>query len=586
MIAIIDNYDSFTYNLFQFLGQIDPDIRVFRNDCITADELREIDPDHIVISPGPGRPEDAGNCIDIIQKLGDDYPILGVCLGHQAICVAFGGVVDYAQELMHGKQSTVNRENSPLFKGMPARFKVARYHSLAADRYALPTCLSVIGRTDDGEIMAVQHKTRPTFGVQFHPESIMTPDGMTIIRNFLDIPRPGGPKFRRVAPANATTTAKPTQTATASLSSQIDPGKNPSQPNANKANDQAPIAPKENSMIQEAIFKIVDKQDLTYDESYAVMNEIMSGETTPTQTAAFLAALSTKSTKAETIDEIAGCGAAMRDAAERLEYPEPLFEIVGTGGDKAGSFNVSTTAAMVIAAGGVKVAKHGNRAASSKCGTADVQEALGANINQDQELCSKLLDQVGFCFCFAQKYHPAMRYVGAIRRELGIRTVFNILGPLTNPAGATKFLLGVYDESLVQPLSEVLSALGVEDGMVVYGRAGLDELSCAGETVVCEFHKGFYRNYVIKPEDLGLPRCTKEDLVGGTPEENAAITRGILDGSIQGPKRNTVLLSAGAGLYLNGKADSIEQGVRLAGQLIDSGAALATLENYIAVSNS
>ena len=577
MIAIIDNYDSFTYNLYQFIGSIDPDIRVFRNDEISPAELRELDPDHIVISPGPGKPSDAGRCIEIIRELGPDYPILGVCLGHQAICEAYGARVGYAERLMHGKQSTANRENSVLFSGLAPRFKVARYHSLAADRYSIPDCLRVTARTDDGEIMAVQHKSYPTFGVQFHPESIMTPDGMTIIANFLAVPRPGGPKF-------------PTRTASAASVAPDAPGEAEAADAITTANplteNNEQTHEKEHSMIQEAIFKIVDKQDLSYDESYAVMNEIMSGETTPTQTAAFLAALSTKSTKAETIDEIAGCGAAMRDQAEHLSYNEPLFEIVGTGGDKAGSFNVSTTAAMVIAAAGVKVAKHGNRAASSKCGTADVQEALGANINQDPELCAKLLDEVGFCFCFAQKYHPAMRYVGAIRKELGIRTVFNILGPLTNPAGATKFLLGVYDESLVQPLAEVLSTLGVEDGMVVFGRAVLDELSSACDTVVCEFHKGFYRNYVVKPEDFGLPRCSKEDLLGGDPAENAAITRGILDGSISGPKRDTVLMSAGAGLYLNGKADSLEQGIRLAASLIDSGAALATLEKYIEVSNS
>ena len=560
MIAIIDNYDSFTYNLYQYLGAIDPDIRVFRNDQIDATGLRELDPDHIVISPGPGHPAAAGNCIDIIRELGPEYPILGVCLGHQAICEAYGATVGYAERLMHGKQSFVNREDSAILTGLPARFKVARYHSLAADRYSMPQCLRVTALTDDGEIMAVQHRSYPTFGVQFHPESIMTPDGMAIIQNFLNVPRPGQAPRRRSAQGIRI--------------------------NVNQAPSNEPTQGKDHTMIQEAIFKIVDKQDLSYDEAYGVIKEIMSGQTTPTQTAAFLAALSTKSTKAETIDEIAGCGAAMRDAAEHLDYPEPLFEIVGTGGDKAGSFNVSTTAAMVIAAGGVKVAKHGNRAASSKSGTADVQEALGVNIEQDQELCAKLLDEVGFCFCFAQKYHPAMRYVGGIRKELGIRTVFNILGPLTNPAGANRFLLGVYDEALVQPLAEVLTSLGVEDGMVVYGRSGLDELSSAGETAVCEFHKGFYRNYVVKPEDFDLPRCTRDDLKGGTPEENAQITRGILDGSITGPKRDTVLMNAGAAFYLNAKAPSIEHGIRLAAKLIDDGSALATLEKYIEVSNS
>ncbi|MDO4182024.1 MAG: anthranilate phosphoribosyltransferase [Coriobacteriia bacterium] len=339
-------------------------------------------------------------------------------------------------------------------------------------------------------------------------------------------------------------------------------------------------------MIQEAIFKIVDKQDLTYQEAYDVISEIMSGDTTPTQTAAFLAALSTKSTKAETIDEIAGCAAAMRAKAETFTYSQPVFEIVGTGGDKAGSFNISTTAAMIIAAGGVKVAKHGNRAASSQSGTADVQEALGINIQQDQALCTKLLDEVGFCFFFAQKYHPAMKYVGPIRKELGIRTVFNILGPLTNPGNPQRFLLGVYDESLVQPLAEVLTQLGVDDGMVVHGLATLDELSTACDTKVCEFHRGFYRTYVVRPEDYDFPRCTRDDLKGGTPEENAAITRGILSGEITDCKADTVLLNAAAGLYLNGQAESLEEGIILARKLIANGKALATLERYIEVSNS
>ena len=339
-------------------------------------------------------------------------------------------------------------------------------------------------------------------------------------------------------------------------------------------------------MIQEAIFKIVDKQDLTYDEAYAVIKEIMSGDTTPTQTAAFLAALSTKSTKSETIDEIAGCAAAMRELATPVEFDQPVFEIVGTGGDKAGSFNISTTAAMIIAAGGVKVAKHGNRAASSQSGTADVQEALGVNINQSPELCQKLIDEVGFCFFFAQKYHTAMRYVGPIRKELGIRTVFNILGPLTNPGNPETFLLGVYDESLVEPVAKVLTALGVKRGMVVYGLATLDELSTACDTKICEFKDGFYKTYTLAPEVLGFDRCTRDDLKGGTAEENAAITRGILSGAITDCKRDTVLMNAGAGLYLNGKADNLQDGVKLAQQLIDSGAALATLEKYVAVSNS
>lgn len=337
-------------------------------------------------------------------------------------------------------------------------------------------------------------------------------------------------------------------------------------------------------MIKEAIVKIVNKEDLTYDEAYCVMNEIMSGETSPTQNAAFLAALSTKSTKAETIAEIAGCANAMRDHAVKVEAGSDLMEIVGTGGDGAHSFNISTTAALVTAAGGVKVAKHGNRAASSQCGTADCLEALGVNIQQSPQRCKELLDEVGMCFFFAQKYHTSMKYVGAIRKELGFRTVFNILGPLTNPGSPTMQLLGVYDRYLVEPLAQVLMSLGVQRGMVVYGEDKLDEISLSAPTTVCEFKDGWYKVYTIAPEDFGLTRCQKADLVGGSPAENAQITRDILNGA-KDPKRDAVLLNAGAALYIGGKAETLAQGVTLAAELIDSGKAAQTLQGLIDVSN-
>lgn len=337
-------------------------------------------------------------------------------------------------------------------------------------------------------------------------------------------------------------------------------------------------------MIKEAIVKIVNKEDLTYEEAYTVMNEIMSGSTSPTQNAAFLAALSTKSARAETTDEIAGCAAAMRAHAERVETGMDIFEIVGTGGDNAQSFNISTTSAFVAAAGGMKVAKHGNRAASSKCGTADCLEALGVNIHQSPEKCRELLREAGMCFFFAQKYHTSMKYVGAIRKELGFRTVFNILGPLTNPASPSMQLLGVYDEYLVEPLAQVLINLGIRRGMVVYGRDRLDEISLSAPTAVCEIRDDWFRSFVITPEDFGFQRCTKADLKGGTPEENAQITRDILAGK-KGHKRNAVLLNAGAALCIGGKAGSIKEGVELAAELIDSGKARETLEKIIEISN-
>ena len=337
-------------------------------------------------------------------------------------------------------------------------------------------------------------------------------------------------------------------------------------------------------MIKEAIVKIVNKEDLTYDEAYTVMNEIMSGQTSETQNAAFLAALSTKSARAETTDEIAGCAAAMRAHATRVETGMELFEIVGTGGDHAQSFNISTTAALVAAAAGMKVAKHGNRAASSQCGTADCLEALGVNIHQNPKKCLELLKEAGMCFFFAQEYHTSMKYVGAIRKELGFRTVFNILGPLTNPGTPTMQLLGVYDEYLVDPLAQVLLDLGIRRGMVVYGQDKLDEISMSAATTVCEIRDGWFRTFVLTPEEFGFERCSKEDLKGGTPKENAEITLAILKGE-KGPKRNAVLLNAGAALYIGEKADSIKAGIALAEELIDSGKALDTLYRLIEGSN-
>ena len=337
-------------------------------------------------------------------------------------------------------------------------------------------------------------------------------------------------------------------------------------------------------MIKEAIVKIVNKEDLSFDEAYTVMNEIMSGETSPTQNAAFLAALSTKSARAETTEEIAGCAAAMRAHATKVETDMDLFEIVGTGGDNAGSFNISTTSALVAAAGGMKVAKHGNRAASSKCGTADCLEALGVNIDQSPARCIELLNEANMCFFFAQKYHSSMKYVGAIRKELGFRTVFNILGPLTNPGSPSMQLLGVYDDYLVEPLAQVLINLGVRRGMVVYGMDKLDEISMSAPTKICEIKDGWFKSFTIEPEDFGFSRCEKEELKGGTPEENADITRRILNGE-KGPKRDAVLLNAGASLYIGGKALNMKDGIALAAELIDSGKAFDTLSKVIEVSN-
>ncbi len=339
-------------------------------------------------------------------------------------------------------------------------------------------------------------------------------------------------------------------------------------------------------MIKEAIQKIVMKEDLTFDEAYGVMNEIMDGATTPTQNSAFLAALSTKSAKAETTEEIRGCATAMREHALKVDTGNlDTLDIVGTGGDRAGSFNISTTASFVAAAAGIPVAKHGNRAASSKSGTADCLEALGANTSLSPKAAVKALEYSNFCFFFARDYHAAMKYVGEIRRELGFRTVFNILGPLTNPACPKRQLLGVYDEYLVEPLAKVLCSMGVSRGMVVYGMEKLDELSTAGSNKVCEFKDGWYKTYTIEPEDFGFNRCKKEELEGGTPEANAKITLDILKGIDRGCRRDTVLMNAGAAIYISDKAESLEEGIKMAGELIDNGKALEAMNKFIEISS-
>ena len=335
-------------------------------------------------------------------------------------------------------------------------------------------------------------------------------------------------------------------------------------------------------MIKEAIIKLSKKQDLAYAEAEAVMDEIMSGQATPVQMSSYLTALSLKG---ETIDEITASAAGMRAHCIKLLHNLDVLEIVGTGGDGSNSFNISTTSSLVIAAGDVPVAKHGNRAASSKSGAADVLEALGVKITLTPERSAEILKKINICFLFAQNYHIAMKYVAPIRKELGIRTVFNILGPLSNPAGANMELMGVYDQSLVEPLAQVMANLGVDRGMVVYGQDSLDEISMCAPTSVCEIRDGKFTSYKITPEQFGYERCEKGALTGGTPAENAEITKAILKGEEKGPKRQAVCLNAGAALYIAGKAVSIEEGVKLAESLIDSGAALKKLEEFVEETN-
>lgn len=335
-------------------------------------------------------------------------------------------------------------------------------------------------------------------------------------------------------------------------------------------------------MIKEAIQKVVTKQDLSYQEAETVMDEIMSGSASQIQMSAYLTSLSLKG---ENIEEITASAAGMRKHCIRLLHDMEVLEIVGTGGDKSNSFNISTTSAIVVSAMGIPVAKHGNRAASSKCGAADVLEALGVNINISPEKSKELLEKIGICFLFAQNYHIAMKYVAPVRKELGIRTVFNILGPLSNPAGANMQLLGVYDEELVEPMAKVLANLGVKNAMVVFGQDGLDEISMSSATTVCEVRNNEFREYTLEPEQFGMERCKKEDLLGGTPEENAQITLSILKGE-KGPKRDAVVLNSAAALYVADSSLTLQEAVYKVQETIDNGSALKQLERFVSLSNS
>lgn len=542
MILLIDNYDSFSYNLYQLIGTIEPDIKVIRNDEMTVKEVKALNPQLIILSPGPGRPDQAGICEEVVKTLGPSIPILGVCLGHQAICEAYGSKIIHAKKLMHGKTSIARLDRSGvLFKEMDAEIKVARYHSLEADPDTLPAELFVTAMAD-GEIMAVEHEKYPVYGLQFHPESILTPKGIDILRNVVE-------SIRKQKNINIY---------------------------SNRQQQATTDSKGDNAMIKEAIAKLIKKENLTTEMMEQVMEEIMTGEATDAQKASFLTAMTMKG---ETIDEITSAAKVMRSHCEKFLNDMDVLEIVGTGGDGANTINISTIASIIVSSTKIPVAKHGNRAASSKCGTADCLEALGVNINLSPAESAILLKEHNMCFLFAQKYHPAMRFVCSVRREIGIRTIFNVLGPLANPAGASMQLLGVYSEALVEPLARVLYNLGVKRAMVVYGQDGMDEISLSAPTTVCEVRNGSFKSYVITPEQFGFKRCKKEDLIGGNPQENAKFALDILNGA-KGPKTDAVLLNAGAAIYTAREDITIEDGIKIAREALESGLAAKQLEDF------
>jgi len=528
VILLIDNYDSFTYNIYQALAAMDQSVWVVRNDRVTLEEIREKNPSHIIISPGPGRPEEAGIVVEAIRFFQGRIPILGICLGHQAIGVAFGARVIPADRIMHGRESQISHDGRELFRGLPSPFRAVRYHSLVLEKRSIPRELSVTALSEDGAIMGIRHTLYSIEGVQFHPESIGTREGIRILKNFVQEERP--------------------------------------QP-----------------VIRQSIRRLSRGDHLSREQAAALMEEIAAGNATGAQIAAVLTALSLKG---EGVEEIAGFASVLRRRALTVERPEGIsvIDTCGTGGDMSGTFNISTTAALVTAAAGCVVAKHGNRSVTSRCGSADLMEALGVGINNGPDQIQRILREVGIGFLFAPGLHPSMKYAAGPRREIGIRTIFNILGPLANPVGADAQLVGVFHPALTERIAKVLVELGVRRAMVVHGLDGLDEITLTGETRISEVREGWIHTYRFHPREVGLQACRPADLRGGQLKKNAEITLEILQGK-KGPRRDVVLLNAAAAIYLDGKARDLREGIRRAARAIDDRRAMAKLEDLIRVSN-
>jgi anthranilate synthase/phosphoribosyltransferase len=515
MFLIIDNYDSFTYNLYQYITQLyDGEVQVYRNDRIDVHRIERMCPEAILISPGPGRPEEAGISVELIRHFTGKIPILGVCLGHQAIGYAFGGSIKRANRIVHGKTDDIVHDGKGLFRNIPSPARLTRYHSLSVYRETLPPELEITAYTKDGEIMGIRHREHIVEGIQFHPESIASEYGRKMLQNFLHYIR---------EPFN----------------------------------------------MPDVITHILSGDVLTEQQAASIMEEITNGELTDAQTASFLTAMNTKQVTAE---ELYGLASVLNRKKLVTSIPDPCIDTCGTGGDHSGTFNISSMAALIVASCGVWVAKHGNRSVSSRSGSADFYERLGIPIDLDPEDAGKLLKQTGFAFFFAPLYHQSMKHVARVRRELGIRTVMNLLGPLLNPANASFQLLGVYHKDLCAPMAQACQKLGRKKVMTVHSLDGLDEISvCAPTTIVEAEATGAFDQYVFDPGDLGIEESSFDDLIGGTPEDNADTAMELLGGSGKRALRDAVAVNAGAALYIADKASGIEEGYETALEALESG---------------
>ena len=528
MILIIDNYDSFTYNLYQYITQLfDGEVRVFRNDKIDIKRIEEMGPAAILISPGPGRPEHAGISVDVISHFSGKIPILGVCLGHQAICYALGGSIKRANAIVHGKTDDIIHDGKGLFRNIPSPVRLTRYHSLAAYRETLPSELEITAWTKDGEIMGVRHRQHVLEGVQFHPESIASEYGKKILQNFLHYIR---------EPFN----------------------------------------------IPDIITHILSGEELTAEQAASIMEEISDGELTEAQTASFLTAMNTRQVSAQ---ELYGLASVLNRKKLSVQIEEPCIDTCGTGGDQSGSFNISSMAALIAASCGVSVAKHGNRSVSSNSGSADFYERLGIPIDLQPDAAASLLERTGFAFFFAPLYHRSMKHVAVVRRELGIRTVMNLLGPLLNPADVDFQLLGVYKKELLEPMALASHKLGRKKVLAVHSHDGLDEISaCAPTTIVETGGGGGIDEYLLNPEEIGITECSMNDIIGGTPEDNVDMALELLGGGGNPTLKASVALNAGAALYVAGRVTGIQEGYRTALEALSSGSTAEKLEEIRSVS--
>ncbi len=536
MILVIDNYDSFIYNIVQYVGEFYSDIKVYRNDQITLDKALAMSPDGIIISPGPGRPEDSHVSMDLIKN-DNDIPLLGVCLGHQGIAYGYGGDIIGAKNILHGKSSVIQHNGKDIFEGVKSSLSGIRYHSLVAKRESLPAKLEIIAESDDGEIMGVKVKGKDVYGIQFHPESILTEDGKAIIKNFVNIVM----KKKEVQQSD-----------------------------------------KISGRIKSFIKKVSERNDLKKDEAKEMMDYIMKGNATHSQVSAYLMGLKMKG---ETSDEIAGSAESMFNVCVRIESGKnTVVDTCGSGGDNSGSFNISTASAFVVAGSGITVAKHGNRSVTSHSGSADVLEKLGVNIQLSKEEVEKCMDKARIGFIFATLYHPAMKYVMPTRREIGVRTLFNILGPIVNPAAVKYHVMGVYSKELLELIPPVFLYLGHKHSMVIHGEGGLDEASIEGKTYIKEIHDGKITDKVINAEDFGLSG-KNQNLKVDTPEESASMMLNILRGVEKGDPRKAVVLNAGLAIYV-AKEMPLNKAFQAAEESIDSGKAFKALQDLIYYTNN